>query len=364
MGWSCAAVVREANLPRGTTWNDVESNISRIHSMALDWSMPLWSLTLLNWGDSCQVAVWRFHHSVGDGVSFGAVTSVLLADDYPPYTLDKGPSLLVVLSVAFWLLWGWFFVLLRWTKMLLFAPPMSKFGRGAAKMTGRKLVAIGSIGSVARVKQLGHSAGGATLNDVVLTAISRAVASMQPGDAEAAHISVAVPANIRLSNANVFHLQNQFGSLSMYIPVNARGSFRDSLTKISSVSYWAKLFPEPWVGFIMLMGLQWVLPLRLYQMLFDFLASNVKMSVSNVKGPPLPVHYFGKTCSTMIGIVPPPNGCGIGIAIVSYGDDLLVSVATDEAVCTQPRKLLELIALEIESATRPIEFHANKKKRK
>ena len=91
-----------------------------------------------------------------------------------------------------------------------------------------------------------------------------------------------------------------------------------------------------------------VLPLFLTRKVFDTLASKVKMSFSNVKGTDKQLSILGVPCTLMCGVVPPPNGVGIGIAVVSYGSELIMSVATDEAILKEPRKLMALIVAEFE----------------
>lgn len=55
--------------------------------------------------------------------------------------------------------------------------------------------------------------------------------------------------------------------------------------------------------------------------------------VTNVPGPRRPLYFLGARALEMVPIVPLAAGLGVGIAILSYGDDLAVSVMGDPMLC-------------------------------
>ena len=226
--------------------------------------------------------------------------------------------------------------------------------------------------SVADLKRLAHHCGvGVTLNDAVLAALS---VSLQRHTQESHRaVATAIPVNLRLSTDTAFTLSNVFGSLSFFLPLNA--SFRLAVSGksclrspllIASLSHpllgghcqglflvplslltSQQALPEPHLGFALMSVTHAVMPKVLARPFFDFFASKVKLSVSNVsQWGPRPVHFFNSLCTCMIGLVPPPNGCPIGVGVISYGDKVYFSVATDEGFMKNPRDLL--LALEKE----------------
>jgi hypothetical protein len=48
--------------------------------------------------------------------------------------------------------------------------------------------------------------------------------------------------------------------------------------------------------------------------------------VSNVRGPDMALHIMGKEVKQIVGFLPPPPGCPIGIAVTSYRGQLQLSV--------------------------------------
>lgn len=219
--WSSRAVIHNVRLHESASYEDVEHSVSRLHSRALDYSKPLWSLYLINGWSGKQVVFWRFHHACGDGVSWSAVTVSLLADVVEP--IDMAPASLSTLAlVLFWLWWGWIFVFLRWTYMALFYPRQAKLVSSGRPLTGQKQVVIDTVCSLERAKEIGHRIG-ATVNDVMLTAVSRAIARLDGKEDGDGSLAVAIPVNLRLSAADILSLANVFGSISIFLPISAKG---------------------------------------------------------------------------------------------------------------------------------------------
>lgn len=135
------------------------------------------------------------------------------------------------------------------------------------------------------------------------------------------HLGVALPFNIRLSNADVFRLGNSFSSISMFLPLQSPTKpFSECLASVLRSTMWAKRLPEAFVGgkffflffpfgiscgFILtcgdvvagcLLASQALFPLWLTRNIFDFMCSKVKCSISNVRGNDKPLHY-NKGCA-------------------------------------------------------------------
>jgi hypothetical protein len=270
---------------------------------------------------------------MGDGVSWASVTVYLLFDDFPKVEFDSGITVKTLLKVAFFLLWGTLLVFLRWMWMSIFFQKQPRLFSKQKQLSGEKQVAISPNGicSIESLKKLGKNGHGhATVNDVVLAAIAKGMQAFT--DEEDCGLAIAVPVNIRLSNLHVLELKNIFGSMSLFLPMGKRGdSFQKTLQNVAKETRIAKMLPEAFVGFFLLMLTNMLLPVSWARNLFDFLASKISASISNVKGQEKQIHFKGVLCEGMIGIVPPPNGVPLGIAIISYGPDLYLSIATDRA---------------------------------
>jgi len=53
------------------------------------------------------------------------------------------------------------------------------------------------------------------------------------------------------------------------------------------------------------------------------------VAVSNVKGPERTVHICGCPIEQIVGFLPNPNGCPLGVAVTSYRGQLQLSVNAD-----------------------------------
>lgn len=69
--------------------------------------------------------------------------------------------------------------------------------------------------------------------------------------------------------------------------------------------------------------------------------------VSNVRGPPSELHVGNDALSSLIGFLPAPAGCALGIGIGSYSGSLTLSVASDRALLgAASEEFLELMLSE------------------
>ena len=293
----------------------MEECISRLHSRPLPHDQPLWGIYLINGYQDRQIVFWRFHHALGDGVSWSAATVALLTDKIDVELVSA--TLFQRLVVLLWVWWGWAFVLLRWLRMAIWYPPQSKLVTHGKPLSGQRHVALDAVCSVERAKAIGRPCG-ATVNDVMMAALARAVSNLNGG--EESWLATAVPVNLRLSTLHVLELANVFGSISMFLPISSKGALADTVRLVKKETAAAKRFPEAHVGYVFLIIASAIFPTRLTRFIFDALSSKVKLSFSNVKGIDEKLTFFdGVECSLMAGIVPPPNGVGIGVGVVSFG---------------------------------------------
>jgi diacylglycerol O-acyltransferase len=361
--WSCADVVKEVQVANTDRWEEIEGLISRLYTTKFEYlntGVPLWRLYVIDGFESKQVLFWMMHHALGDGASLGAALTVTLADDFPPSVLEeatKGPGVLAIAKLIVWLLLGWMVVFLRWAYYTFFYQPAPKMF-AEATLTGAKQLccSLGGIASVRSVKTLGKTGKvNATVNDVVLTAVARAMGKLT-GEPDKS-LPIAVPMNLRLPGESPLELQNRFGSLTMFLPLAdpEAQSFVATMKRVASVTRGAKRWPEAFVGAGLLLSTGRILPVSWQRWLFDWLCSKIKCAISNVTGVPAGLRYGGVLCELMSAFVPPPSSVPLGIAITSYRDQIYVSVLADAAVLPEPRRLLNLIIFEMRNAVRDIE---------
>lgn len=111
----------------------VENYVASLSTLPMDFSRPLWEFHILNFPTSSTVAataVFRCHHSLGDGTSMISLVlaSAQSADDSPEvampppvrrkgqiYSRPRPPWSAGVLALA---MWAWSFVVLAWNTMV------------------------------------------------------------------------------------------------------------------------------------------------------------------------------------------------------------------------------------------------------
>jgi hypothetical protein len=59
----------------------------------------------------------------------------------------------------------------------------------------------------------------------------------------------------------------------------------------------------------------------------------VNLVVTNVPGPPVPLHLLGARIDEIIPVVPLGPRLGVGIAILSYAGRLTISISADPEAC-------------------------------
>ena len=113
----------------------LEDYVASLSTLPMDFSRPLWEFHILNFPTSSTVAataVFRCHHSLGDGTSMislvlalaqSAASPEVVAASVPPpvwrkgqiYSRPRPPRSAGVLALA---MWAWSFVVLAWNTMV------------------------------------------------------------------------------------------------------------------------------------------------------------------------------------------------------------------------------------------------------
>ena len=66
-------------------------------------------------------------------------------------------------------------------------------------------------------------------------------------------------------------------------------------------------------------------------------------AVSNVRGPPGPLHYGGRKVETVAGFLPPPPGCPIGVVVQSYDGRISITCNADARAVPDADKFLGFV---------------------
>lgn len=295
-------------------WLEVEAWMSALqsHELPTRCGLPLWRLYVARLEDTRTALFLRCHHVLGDGLALGQLWQSL-ADPadvvVPPAALDGWT---VHARLAAWVVLLSWLVLLRWMWLFVvhaFRPQPAPF---RVPPSGAKRLAV--TRDPLPVAQLDALRQHGTLNDVVLAAVARALASLR-GD-HRSRLAAAMPVNIRLRPDSQVVLRNLFGSIAFHLPrVSPDEPLPATVHRMARITAPLKRLPEPYIAAIML-SLTALLPLPLALTLLGSLTSRVSLLVSNVRGPPNQLRIWGHPVQLMMGFVPPPTGVPLGIGVL------------------------------------------------
>jgi len=199
---------------------------------------------------------------------------------------------------------------------------------------------------------------GATVNDAVLASIASALgdmvkASSVAGEPTPVFLTAVVPVNLRpllavltgnIPNVNsplseqIKLLQgNKIGGLLFDLPLNADDSANElpaekmlaMVKETKNRTAWCKLLPESLLAYLVAVTSSSFSIANQKAMQFHAIGQS-DLAVSNVRGPDDTVHVCGLPVEQLVGFLPPPNGCPLGIAVTSYKGVLQLSVNVDE----------------------------------
>ena len=197
------------------------------------------------------------------------------------------------------------------------------------------------------LRQAGYLVG-ATLNDVLVSAVAGALHSYQvQRGREPVDLVTMVPVNLRpLDEPLPRELGNRFALVFLRFPSrDATPLGRLALSKARMD--WLKSSPEAALTFA-LIAVMGRAPAALERRLVDFFADKAIGVTTNVAGPREPRSLAGVPVSGLLGWVPGSGRHTLGFCIVTYNGAVRLGIMADQSVVPDPEELL--VALEEEIA--------------
>jgi WS/DGAT/MGAT family acyltransferase len=348
--------VRVVDAPPPGETQDLLDLCARLYAVPLDRAHPLWDLALVDGLANGRVGiVERVHHALVDGV--GGVELAAAIFDLEPADVPDRPDrtvravsppgaprrlvdavveqaldpIAVARSVA-----G-----AAWSPrrtidhvgsaaaaardLLGPRPPRAPFNRPPGRRRALRAVSL----PIADVRAVGAAAGGATLNDVVLVTVAGGLRRWF--DAEGIppiDVHVLVPVSTRV-HALGDGPGNQVGAVLVELPV-AEPDVRRRLELVHERMLRLKLAHEG-EGSARLIEALDHLPAPWYPPLIRLVAgqSVVNAVVTNVPGPPVPLYFLGGRIERIVPVVPLGAQLSLGLAVLSYCDELVISLFAD-----------------------------------
>jgi len=373
--------VRRIALPDPGNQEILEALVNDFMSTPLDLSKPLWQFHLVeNFGDGCAL-LCRLHHCIADGIALMRVM-LSLTDDHPakaiPQEIDpadndgqgeteyegsKGSKRSGATRRQFK-------GLLEKSLLRLSDPVKAyeavKLGFESSASLAHLLLLSkdpvtpykGKLGVMKRctwtqpipldeVKAIGRVTG-ATVNDVLLTAVSGALGRYLRTRGEPVgglNFRAVIPVNLRPPDEPL-KLGNAFGLVFLSLPVGVDDPL-DRLRELKTRMDGIKGTPEALVAFGILNAIG-IATSEIEEIVVKIFGLKATAVMTNVPGPKEVRYFAGHPIRQLMFWVPQSGRLGLGISILSYAGEVLVGVATDAGLVPDPESIVEAIHTEID----------------
>lgn len=205
--------------------------------------------------------------------------------------------------------------------------------------------------SLERVKAIAR-AQGATVNDVLLAAVSGALRGYLRAHGEEPHeIRTLVPVNLRpRGRLAAEELGNRFGLVYLTLPVDRPGR-RERLLELKRRMDAIKRSPEGPVSYAMLEAAGRT-PVEVEQLIVDFFTAKATAVMTNVPGPQRTVYLAGSPLRAVLVWAPTAGSVGMSVSIFSYDGSITIGLLVHAALVPDPQTIVERVGREVTAMAR------------
>jgi WS/DGAT/MGAT family acyltransferase len=354
----------------------------------LDRDRPLWEIHLVDGHVGGDVVVARFHHALADGIALAQVL-LSLTDTDPDDDLVEAETEAEVIVAASAPSGGGLLNAAAWA-----ARPVTAGVKGAMHLLGEIPSALNpayAVEALTVARQTGHiadklllgqnpesvlsgetgvdkravwsrprplhdikrvgRAAGATVNDVLVGAVSGAIAGYvlsRGGDPE--DLTTMVPVNLRGQEPLPRELGNKFALVMLPLPTSRLAPLQ-RLTEAKRRMDSIKQSPEAMLTFGIINAIGRTNP-DVARFVVDFFAAKAIGVTTNVAGPLTGRYLAGTRIEAVLGWVPGSGSQTVGVCIFSYDGVVRVGFKVDAAVVTEPETLVHAFDDEMDTLVR------------
>ncbi len=334
-------------LPRDGAGDDraLAELVATLVQRPLDFRHPPWQMHIVNGYGSGAALVARIHHCLADGIALARVLldladeSSTSAESSPGDSTEGAAARAVSTAPRLALLAA------RSVARILALPRDPRPGLGR-RLSGDKSVAWTAPVPLETVKAAGRPQG-ATVNDVALAAVAGAL-RRQAIDRGVVprNQRVYVPVDLRTRGRRVTReLGNVFGLVLVELPTSEPDPRRR--VRLIRERMLALRGADEAVGTYAVLTALGGLPRWVPAVAARILTSRASAIVTNVPGPPGPVHLAGARIDSASFWVPQTGTLGLGVSVFSYAGRLSIGVVADTGTGASADDLAQWAELEM-----------------
>ncbi len=342
----------------------LRSLVSKLVTAPLDHSRPLWEMYLIERPGGGHALLVRVHHCIIDGIALARVI-VSLTDEARAYEdsaaaqlaarvragehdspRGTGDSTELIGAPRARELIRRAPAGARALAKLLLTPADARTALRGKLCVSREVAWTGQL-DLARVKAIAR-AQGATVNDVLLAAVSGALRSyLLDRGGEPRAIRTLVPVNLRpLDKPLPRELGNRFGLVFLTLPVDV-AERRERLQELTRRMSAIKRSPEGPVSYAILKTIG-LTPPQLERRIVDIFTTKVSAMMTNVPGPSEVVHLTGSPLRAVQVWAPMSGSVGMSVSIFSYRGEVTIGLLADTGLVPDPRAIVGHVERELE----------------
>jgi WS/DGAT/MGAT family acyltransferase len=345
--------VHRVRLPAPGADAELRRYVDRQLHQPLDRDHPLWQVHLIDGYQGGAALLCRVHHALADGTALVRLLLSLTDDDEgvakeatPPSNRPTGLQ-----AVARTLAPGGLLDVGRLVvrtgqagaSLVLARTPSSVLGGQPG--TGKHVVWSQPF-SLDDVKKVGRL-GGATVNDVLMSAVAGAMHRYQVArGVEPVDLTTMVPVNVRRLDRELPRgLGNRFALVFFTFPSGVAAPLQ-RLAETKRRMDWLKSSPEAVMTFGLITAIGRTVA-DVERFIVNFFANKAIGVTTNVPGPTRIRYLAGTKVTAILGWVPGSGRHTVGVCIVTYAGTVRVGFRVDATRVRRPKQLLEAFEAEL-----------------
>jgi len=336
--------LHRVRLPEPADEPALQELVSRVMSTPLEHDKALWHFYLVENFARGSALVARLHHCIGDGL---ALVHVLLGLTDSGPEPDAMPTADAGVRFSFNVRGSRHSLLGR---VRAAGSAIRTLGKLATMRADPQTALKGRLGPSKRaiwsrriplhdVKYIGQALG-ATVNDVLLTAVAgalRSYLSTHHAVRPTLNVRAVVPVNLR-PPADPSPLGNRFGLVFLSLPLGLETPLA-RLQELKRRMDVLKRSAEAAVVFALIRMLGGTAA-AVEMMVVNLLGKNATAVMTNVPGPREPLYLAGSRIDDLVFWVPQSGRLSLGVSIFSYCGGVRIGVAVDRGLVAEPERIV------------------------